>query len=324
MNITYNIEKRRFSAVEVLCKNFSNSYLYGKTDYEKKIFNFIIGGDEIDKDSKAFEDILLDFRRRQVSSSLLGVLKSRSVVLKISGAPLPKAFKVMYARDPRDKRQKVFIDVTDIIGFSNGVYTCRNIDTLIAYIVSAHMHLIYFETPGKLRNNMNIINPATTAFADLFVYILDYLRINGISAHKKQMTYLVSTYAQYNLMGRDLNDSTKALSLKISGLTEREASIVDMRIDRKELDSIDTFIAAIGRMLGSSELTLEVLIDKWATIFGTGTYFAPELFIAFSTMLTDAYVGCYNNNQKTIEKVAGRSMISYVNALLKIGSEFNG
>ena len=45
------------------------------------------------------------------------------------------------------------------------------------------------------------------------------------------------------------------------------------------------------------------------------------LFIAFSSMLTDTYVGCYNNNQKTIEKVAGRNMVSYVNALLKINGD---
>jgi hypothetical protein len=119
-------------------------------------------------------------------------------------------------------------------------------------------------------------------------------------------------------LGRELNTSAKAISLKISGLTEREASIVDLRIDSKELDSLDTFITAVARLLGTKELTLEVFIDKWASIFGPGTYFAPELFIAFSSMLTDAYVGCYNNNQRTIEKVAGRNMVAYTNAMLKV------
>ena len=94
-----------------------------------------------------------------------------------------------------------------------------------------------------------------------------------------------------------------------------------MRLDPNDLESIDVFIAAIAKLLSSSELTLEVFIDKWASIFGPGTYFAPELFIAFSSMLTDTYVGCYNNNQKTIEKVAGRNMVSYVNALLKINGD---
>lgn len=302
--------------------NFSSSYLYGKTNMEKKIFEFIMSGEEIDKTQKSFEDILIDFRRRQVSSNLLDVLKDKRVVLKLSGTPLPKAFKIIYARDPRDNKHKVFIDVTEIVGFNNGMYTCRSIDLLIAYIVSAHMHLIWFETPNKFRNSMNIINPATTAFADLFVYILDYLRINGISAHKKQMTYLAATYFQYHLLGRELTDSTKAMSLKISGLTERESAVVDMRLDQKDLDSIESFIDAVARVFQSKELNLEVFIDKWATIFGPGTYFAPELFIAFSSMLTDAYVGCYNNNQRTIEKVAGRSMITYTTNLLKIGSEF--
>jgi hypothetical protein len=301
-----------------ISRNFSSSYLYGKTNYEKNIFNFIMNGDEIDKTSVAFEDVIFDFKKRQISSNLLNVLRDKRVVLKIAGSPLPKAFKVIYARDPRDKNLKVFIDVTDILSFDNGMYSCRSIDLLIAYIISANMQLIYFDTPSRYTSNMSVVSSATGAFADLFVYILDYLRINGISAHKKQMTYLAATYFQYNLLGRPLNNSAKAISLKISSLTEREASIVDMKIDSTELDSIDTFIPAIGRLLGSKELTLEVFIDKWASIFGPGTYFAPELFIAFSSMLTDAYVGCYNNNQRTIEKVAGRNMVAYTNAMLKV------
>ena len=298
--------------------NFSSSYLYGKTDMEAKVFNFIMSGEEIDKTQKSFEDILIDFKRRQVSSNLLAVLKSNKVVLKMSGTPLPKAFKVIYARDPRDKTAKVFIDITDIIGFSNGMYTCRSIDMLIAYIVSANMHLIWFSNPNKFRSNMNIVQSATEAYSDLFVYILDYLRINGISEHKKQITYLAATFFQHRLLGRELNDSTKMVALKISGLTEREASIVDMRMSKSDLENISTFVTAIARILASKELTLEVFIDKWAFIFGPGTYFAPELFIAFSSMLTDAYVGCYNNSQRTIEKVTGRSMITYTNAILRI------
>ena len=302
-------------------RNFSSSYLYGKTNYEKNIFNFIMSGDEIDKESTAFEDIIFDFKKRQISSNLLNTLMDKRVILKIAGTPLPKAFKVLYARDPRDKKLKVFIDVTDIMIFKNGMYSCRSIDLLIAHAISAHMQLIYFESPTRLTSNMTIVSTATAAFADLFVYILDYLRINGISAHKKQMTYLAATYFQYNLLGRELNQSAKIIALKISGLTEREAAVVDMRLDPNDLESIDVFIAAIAKLLSSSELTLEVFIDKWASIFGPGTYFAPELFIAFSSMLTDAYVGCYNNNQKTIEKVAGRNMVSYVNALLKINGD---
>ena len=92
-------------------RNFSSSYLYGKTNYEKNIFNFIMSGDEIDKESTAFEDIIFDFKKRQISSNLLNTLMDKRVVLKIAGTPLPKAFKVLYARDPRDKKLKIFIDV---------------------------------------------------------------------------------------------------------------------------------------------------------------------------------------------------------------------
>ena len=53
--------------------------------------------------------------------------------------------------------------------------------------------------------------------------------------------------------------------------------------------------------------------------YGTGTVFALEFFPAFSAMLTDAYVGGYINNQLTIEKIAGQSMVKFTKQILQIG-----
>lgn len=306
---------------EYISKNFSASYLYEKTGYEKKLFEFIVGGEEIDKSSQEFSDILSDFKRRQVTSSLVNILMDARVVLKISGVAVPKAFKVMYARDPRDKNNRVFIDLTDILTYKNGVYSCKSIDVLIAYVISAGMMLTYFNEPRKIHMNNTLVTSATSAFVYAFSYILDYLRINGISAHKKQIMYLAATYFQHTMLGKPLTDSVRSIALRISGLKDIEASVVDMRVEKSDLTNIDTFIAAVAKILSTKELTTEVFVDKWANLFGTGTYFASELFIAFSTMITDAYVGCYINNQKTIEKVIGRDIVTYTSALLKaIGS----
>ena len=38
-------------------------------------------------------------------------------------------------------------------------------------------------------------------------------------------------------------------------------------------------------------------------------------------MMTNCYVGCYINNQKTIEKVAGRDMVDFTKGILMIGNE---
>jgi hypothetical protein len=57
------------------------------------------------------------------------------------------------------------------------------------------------------------------------------------------------------------------------------------------------------------------------TSFGTGTVFALEIFPAFASMMTDAYVGGYINNQKSIEKIAGTGMTEITKTLLTIGAE---
>ena len=56
-------------------------------------------------------------------------------------------------------------------------------------------------------------------------------------------------------------------------------------------------------------------------LYGVSTVFALELFPAFSTMMTDCYVGAYVNNQKTIEKIAGSSMVEFSKTVLRIGAE---
>ena len=54
--------------------------------------------------------------------------------------------------------------------------------------------------------------------------------------------------------------------------------------------------------------------------FGTGTIFALEFFPAFSAMMTNTYVGGYLDQQMTIEKIAGNSMVSFTKTILQIGA----
>ena len=46
-------------------------------------------------------------------------------------------------------------------------------------------------------------------------------------------------------------------------------------------------------------------------LYGPATIFGAEYVPALITMITDAFCGVYLNNQKTIEKVLGTSLVSY-------------
>jgi hypothetical protein len=54
--------------------------------------------------------------------------------------------------------------------------------------------------------------------------------------------------------------------------------------------------------------------------YGSSTGMALEYFPAFSELLSDAYNGCYLNNQKTIEKIAGNNMVAYVKQIVQTAS----
>ena len=58
-----------------------------------------------------------------------------------------------------------------------------------------------------------------------------------------------------------------------------------------------------------------------SNLFSPSTVFAMELFPSFATMITDCYIGGYLNNQKTIEKVLGSSMVEFSKTIFKVGDD---
>lgn len=305
-------------------KNYSNTYLYGIGNYEKKIFEFIMKSDVIDKESDVFADIAYEVKKRQVSSSLIKVLNSKHVVLLKSNTPLPKAFKVFAANDVKsgDKKLKVFIDA-DVIKFVDGKYVCNNIDILIAYLVSALNTMIYYKDSKRLLMKTEIIKDGAYCFANLFTYIIDYLyKITTTTSSRDKCLYLSSLYYQANILGKEIDDNSKSIARSISGLSEREEEILFIQLDAENaFININFFVQEISKILKIPKLTLDVFLEKWIYLYGTGTHFALELYPSFASMMTNVYVGCYLNNQKTIEKIIGRKLVSFTTCILRVGAD---
>ena len=307
-------------------KNFGDSYLYNKGNFEKAIMQFMMSAEIINKDHPSFEDIKYEVKRRQVTSSLLKVLMSNNIVLLKGTVGLSRAFKVFAAKDiiSGDNKTKVFIDVTDIIKSNEGSYSIesRNVDILISHLLNAMNTFIYWIQPNRLLNNTTLIDAGTTAFADMFTYVIDYLRIGAVDNVRERTKYFSALYYQCGLLCKDLTDSVRNRARKIAGINQREADIVETLMGPDPFKNIDTAIKALAKVLRiENELKLENFIDKWAFIFGSGTQYGTELYTPFASIITNAYVGSYINNQKTIEKVLGRTLTEFTNALFKVGSE---
>lgn len=312
-----------------MAKTYASTYLYSKyNEYEQKTIDFILKADRIDQNSSEFEDIIYEVRRRQISPAIVKVLKSPNVVLMTRvGKPLSKAFKVFCAKDIKsDKQLKVFIDVSGVIRMDpkSGKYVCdrNSIDVFTSYLVSAMITYIYYAPNGTQRiiGNSKVRNVGAKAFADLFSYIVDYLcKISTIGA-KPKCSYMAAMYYQVNILGSDPNsESVKGVARKVAGISDREAEIIMIKMKPECFTNIKFFVESVADVLHLNKMTLETVVEKWMYVYGTGTVFALELFPAFSSMLTDAYVGAYVNNQKTIEKVAGPSMIEFTKTMLEIG-----
>lgn len=306
-----------------ITKSYANSYLYSKnnTVYEKALFDFIMNGEQINKLDESFQSIKYDVKRRQVCNSLVKVIDSNQVILLMKEPAMPKAFKVFVARDIKnDKKNKVFIDC-DCIRKVEGEYKCLNIDIFVAYLLSGVVNSIYYSDPKNIIMNNTIIEEGAYCFASLFTNIIDYLyKVSSIREIKDKCTYLAAMYYVANILNKDITDSVKQMCRRISGLSERQAELLELGRSENMFLNIKFFIDDVSKALRLSKLTLDVFLEKWIYLYGPGTQFALELFPAFSTMLTNVYVGCYINNQKTIEKVTGRHLVAFTNAILKISS----
>ena len=314
-----------------MAKNYASTYLYSKyNQYEKETVDFLLKADRIDQHLPEFEDIGYEVKKRQISPAIIKVMNSPNVVLMSSAKPLSKAFKVFCAKDIKtDSKLKVFIDISNIIvkDDKSGRYTCsrNNIDIFISYLVDAMSTFIYYTAGGteRITNNSKIRSIGAKTFADLYSHIVDYLcKISTIGGSKNKCKYLAAMYFLVNLVGLDEGAiSTKAIARKAADISEREAEIIDIQTTDTTYQNIKFFTESVADILHLNKLTLDTIVEKWMYVYGTGTVFALELLPAFSNMLTDAYVGAYINNQKTIEKVAGTGMVEYTKTILTIGAE---
>ena len=312
-------------------KTYAGTYLYRQYhEYEQKILTFLMKGTEIDRYTDDFDDIRYEVKKRQVSNSLVKILDSKSVVLIVGTEPMSKAFKVICAKDvkgPRKDKMKVFIDCTNIIKVdpNSGKYTCtgNNIDILISYLVSAMHTYIYYIDEFRLTNNNKIMSTGAQVFASLFTHVVDYVcKISSMPSVKAKCLYLTSLYYLANVIGKDYNtESCRKIAKKVSGLSDRDAGIVDLQIKSESMMNIKMFVEMLSDVLHIPKLTLDVILERWMTIYGTGTVFALEMFPAFATMITDAYVGAYLNNQKSIEKITGTGMVEFTKTILAIGAD---
>lgn len=310
-----------------MVKPMSDSYLFSKTDASKKMYGFVVSAERLDINSPEMEDIKYMIKRNQYTSVLVRLVENPNVILVRSDRPMPRAFKTFAFTDVKESSQsqqiKIFIDVSEIVRKEGSMYTIRSTDfiKMVAYLVSALGIIIYYGKPTALLNNNAMLNNGTEAYAKLFTNIIDYLRIGATDKIREKTLYMSSLYYQINVLKKDTTDSVLTRAEKISGLTKRECDVIYSMMDTHCFDDINCFIKTVADVLNTRELNTDNFVDKWTFLYGVSTQFAPEIYTAFNTMLTNAYVGAYLNNQKTIEKIVNREMVEYTKALFKIGDE---
>ena len=179
--------------------------------------------------------------------------------------------------------------------------------------------MIYHKNFNSITRSSNIVTYSTEAFSKLFTFVIDYLtKVSIQESSKIKVLYLSAMYFLCNLLNFDIDEKrTMDIAKKVSGISEREANMLNIlaaRVDNNNpYENIKIFIQALRKVMHFNEkvITPDMVVERWMAQYGPGTVFGLEYFPAFSAMVTDAYIGGYLNQQKTIEKVLGTTLVEY-------------
>lgn len=317
-------------------KSYSDCYLYQKYPlYQKRLMDAIMKDPLIDKSTDSFKDVIYEVKRTRVSDALVKILNSTNTILLDCEIPLPRAFKVFCAKDIRSKSptMKVFIDCTGVITkvASSAEYKVEDIK-LVSYLVNSAVCMAYHKNVSLILRRGALIAKSAECFAKCFTFIIDYLtKVSIQESSKIKVLYLSAMYFLNGVLQLE-DEKYRDLAKKIAGISDREASMMDILLDKymnsstklsgkdaSPFDNIKTFVAALRGVMHFSEkvISLDMIVERWLAQYGPSTVFGLEYFPAFSSMITDAYNGGYLNQQKTIEKVCGSSMVEYSKEVLR-------
>lgn len=313
-------------------KSYSDSYFYKQyPKYQKLLLDAIMTDPLIDKATEEFKGVILDLKHQRTDEALLRILNSTNTVLLDCDVPLPRTFKVFCAKEMKGRDRgkiKVFIDASACIvkDPKHGDYNV-NETALVSYLMNAGVSMIYHKNFDILRRRANMNIGITKCFSNCFTHIIDFLAKISIQESKKiQVTYLSAMYFLMGILQLDNENKARDIAMKVADISKNEAILLEDAIEKacrkhsdiKEKDlnpyeNIKIFVNSLrdAMHLNPKAVSLDIIVERWMMQFGPGTVFGLEYFPAFSAMITDAYVGGYLNNQKTIEKICGKDMVQY-------------
>ena len=314
-------------------KSYSDSYFYKQyPKYQKILLDVLMNDPIIDKNTDEFNtNVIGTLKHQRIEEPLIRILKSTNTVLLDCDAPLPRSFKVFCAKEMKGKdrgKVKAFIDTsTCIVKLSNGIDYDINSLALTSYLINAGVSMIYHKKFDIFLRRTNLLLLLTTCFAKTFTHIIDYLaKISIQESNKNKLMYLAAMYFLKGIVQYDDDKRCRDYAIRIGNVSPNEANILDILIEKSAkgrkhsakdfIDPYDNIKVFVNSMrdtlhLNDKTVTLDLVVEKWMMQYGPGTVFGMEYFPAFSAMITDAYVGGYLNNQKTIEKICGKDMVEY-------------
>ena len=304
-------------------------YTENKENFNKNIAECLLHSSVIDTSSKKFDDLRYEIKRRQISKFVCEIIDNPRVKLIICKKAMPRMLKVLTAKDIKKltgnaNNYITYVDVTGIIEEDSGKFVCDRIDILIALLFAASNNMLWYTNAFKLKGDFSTIKKsAMMCYARLFTNVINYLaKINNVPGQKNKCLYTSALFFLNNLYEESNFEVNSNICKTETEISDRERELINMYFKMDSLNSLDKFVDTLKDILHLKNLDVSSVVRIWVKLYTPGTIFGLEYFPAFSQMLTDAYTGCYLNNQATIEKVCGNNLAVFCNKVIDLGGNY--
>lgn len=320
-------------------KKYSDLYLYNKVEgMERALVDFILSAEEIDKADESFvNNVVAALRINTIRYPYLEkvLLSPNTRLLRRPSNPMVASFKVFVAKDKKSfsNNQVVYIDVTGIINRDEDKYYIgtRDVPILTSLLINAMTCMGYNAVPSEYVNNYDLRQNMMAAFSNLVNGIITYLRYGAVPKVREKVSYISNLYFLFNIcqINPAVSNNMRMydVAAKTAGLTNAELNAINYILSSSEgwYNNAAGFINVIATVIGASQLTIDVFVEKWALQYRSGTQYALEYYPALAAMMTNTFIGANIVNQTTINRNVGDNLVNVVSSkILSIGRDLVG
>ncbi len=292
----------------------SFNYFNKNTTLTENIFKLVNEGEVVSINSLISLDVYRKYRFLQ-KENILKLLENNEIVLLFSDKPTLKVTVALPAFTAvKNGKPVVFVNISNHAKrYNDGTFQIDD-RVLFSLLTAGYIEYIWqFNYDSVSRKGHIIYQPFAESYAEAIKKV--FYRLYSIGASPQdviKIEYFAAKFALNYMLGINVDDA-RTIATKMVGTSEAFISIIDANNWHFEDNGLESLFNMIGMNIRGIKISESAIVETWLKTFGQSSAFALDYLPAFATMLSNASIGAYLNNQKSVESILKEGGTRFLN-----------